>query len=151
MSKITNATVESKNTVQSINENQTTLKNNNVFLSKKDILDANTVLSGLIVISDKISSDFRAKIMKNKASFSSHSKEIETLRETTLNDCKVNNKVNETMFFETWSKLLKDEVEVKITELTNEEFDILLSVNSERNITTAQLEVLMTIFDKMPK
>ena len=89
--------------------------------------------------------------MKNKASFSSHSKEIETLRETTLNDCKVNNKVNETMFFETWSKLLKDEVEVKITELTNEEFDILLSVNSERNITTAQLEVLMTIFDKMPK
>ena len=149
MAKLQNATVESQSTVDSIKQNA--LKSTEITLSKKGILDGNTVLSGIIVISDKISSDFRAKIMKTKASFSEKTKEIESLRETTYNNCKVNGKLNEQMFFDTWNKLTKEETTVKFVEITNEEFDILLSVNTERNITAAQLEILMMIFDKMPK
>lgn len=120
-------------------------------MAKSEAHSANTVLSGLIVLSDKISVEMRAKIMKTKIAFSEVAKSIDESRELVMKDHKIDGKLNEEKFFETYSELLKERITINVEPISNEEFDILLAVNAERKITSSQLEILMIVFDKIPK
>lgn len=120
-------------------------------MTKSEAYSTNTVLSGLIVLSDKISVEMRAKIMKTKIAFSEVAKSIDESRELVMKDHKVDGKLNEEKFFETYSELLKEKITIQVEPISNEEFDILLAVNAERKITSSQLEILMIVFDKVPK
>lgn len=120
-------------------------------MTKSEAYSANTVLSGLIVLSDKISVELRAKIMKTKIAFSEVAKSIDESRELVMKDHKVDGKLNEEKFFETYSELLKEKITIQVEPISNEEFDILLAVNAEKKITSSQLEILMIVFDKVPK
>lgn len=120
-------------------------------MTKSEAYSTNTVLSGLIVLSDKISVEMRAKIMKTKIAFSEVAKSIDESRELVMKDHRVDGKLNEEKFFETYSELLKEKITIQVEPISNEEFDILLAVNAERKITSSQLEILMIVFDKVPK
>lgn len=120
-------------------------------MTKSEAYSTNTVLSGLIVLSDKISVEMRTKIMKTKIAFSEVAKSIDESRELVMKDHKVDGKLNEEKFFETYNELLKEKITIQVEPISNEEFDILLAVNAERKITSSQLEILMIVFDKVPK
>lgn len=117
--------------------------------SKQEVIDNNKALQMLIILSDKISSELRTKVMKTKINFSTIADSIEKARELTINNCKVEDKINEEKFWSIWNSIVKEEVSVKIEEITANEFETLLSANKDNKLTVSHVEILMKLFKQV--